>query len=136
MFFYFTLNSRFVSLSQKLKTNHRIIFLTSNERFKASLTLECFFVWRRSVRLKRKLFYENFFVDSLFVLLVNITYFVDQNTNSQHGICKTLWPHAFGISAMLSIEAFSLASELVHVQAVPGSSIDSPVVTPRHDNVK
>ena len=23
----------------------------------------------------------------------------------------------------------------MHVQAVPGSSIDSPVVTPRHDNV-
>ena len=32
--------------------------------------------------------------------------------------------------------AFSLGIELVHVQAVPGSSIDSPVVTPRHDNVK
>ena len=31
---------------------------------------------------------------------------------------------------MLSIEAFSLGNELVHVQAVPGSSIDSPVVTP------
>ena len=136
MFFYFTLNSRFVSLSQKLKTNHRIIFLTSNERFKASLTLECFFVSRRSVRLKLKLFYENFFVDSLFVLLVNVTYFVDQNTNSQHGICKTLWPHASGISAMLSIEAFSLGNELVHVQTVPGSSSDSPFVTPRHDNVK
>ena len=88
MFLYFTLNLRFVILSQKLKTNHRIIFLTSNERFKASLTLECFFVSRRSVRLKLKLFYENFFVDSLFVLLVNVTYFVDQNTNSQHGICK------------------------------------------------
>ena len=81
-------NSRFVILSQKLKTSHRIIFLTSNERFKASFTLECFFVSRRSVRLKLKLFYENFFVDSLFVLLVNVTYFVDQNTNSQHGICK------------------------------------------------
>ena len=90
MFLYFTLNSRFVILSQKLKTNHRIIFVTSNERFQASLTLECFFVSRRSVRLKLKLFYENFFVDSLFVLLVNVTYFVDQNTNSQHGICKTL----------------------------------------------
>ena len=75
-------------------------------------------------------------MDSLFVLLVNVTYFVDQNTNSQHGICKTLWPHASGISAMLSIEAFSLGNELVHVQAVPGSSIDSPVVTPRYDNVK
>ena len=37
---------------------------------------------------------------------------------------------------MLSIEAFSLGNELVHVQAVPGSSIDSPVVIPRHDNVK
>ena len=37
---------------------------------------------------------------------------------------------ASGISAMLSIEAFSLGNELVHVQAVPGSSIDSPVVTP------
>ena len=24
----------------------------------------------------------------------------------------------------------------MHVEAVPGSSIDSPVVTPRHDNVK
>ena len=116
MFLYFTLNSRFVILSQKLKTNHRIIFVTSNERFQASLTLECFFVSRRSVRLKLKLFYENFFVDSLFVLLVNVTYFVDQNTNSQHGICKTLWPHASGISAMLSIEAFSLGNELVHVR--------------------
>ena len=90
MFLYFTLNSRFLILSQKLKTNHRIIFLTSIERFKASLNLECFFVSRISVRLKLKLFYENFFVDSLFVLLVNVTYFVDQNTNSQHGICKTL----------------------------------------------
>ena len=71
------------------------------------------------------------------MLLVNVTYFVDQNTNSQQGICKTLWPHVSGISAMLSIEAFSaLFNELVHVQAVPGSSIDSPVVTPRHDNVK
>ena len=37
---------------------------------------------------------------------------------------------------MLSIEAFSLANELVHVQAVPGSSSDRPVVTPGHDNVK
>ena len=55
-------------------------------------------------------------MDSLFVLLVNVTYFVDQNTNSQHGICKTLWPHASGISAMLSIEAFSLGNELVHVR--------------------
>ena len=44
--------------------------------------------------------------------------------------------HPSGISAMLSIEAFSLGNELVHVQAVSGSSIDSPVVTPRHDNVK
>ena len=136
MFLYFTLNSRFLILSQKLKTNHRIIFFSSIERFKAILNLECFFVSRRSVRLKLKLFYENFFVDSLFVLLVNVTYFVDQNTNSQHGICKTLWPHASGISAMLSIEAFSLGNELVHVQAVSGSSIDSPVVTPRQDNVK
>ena len=116
MFFYFTLNSRFLILSQKLKTNHRIIFFSSVERFKAILNLECFFVSRRSVRLKLKLFYENFFVDSLFVLLVNVTYFVDQNTNSQHGICKTLWPHASGISAMLSIEAFSLGNELVHVR--------------------
>ena len=58
---------------------------------------------------------------------------MDQNTNSKRGIFK---PHASGISAMLSIEAFSLGNELVHVQAVPGSSIDSPVVTPRHDNVK
>ena len=129
MFLYFTLNSRFLILSQKLETNHRRIFFSSIERFKAILNLECFFVLRRSVRLKLKLFYENFFVDSLFVLLVNVTYFVDQNTNSQHGICKTLWPHASGISAMLSIEAFSLGNELVHVQAVPGSSIDSPVVT-------
>ena len=32
---------------------------------------------------------------------------------------------------MLGIEAFSLRNELVHVQAVPGSSIDSAVVTPR-----
>ena len=55
-------------------------------------------------------------MDSLFVLLVNVTYFVDQNTNSQRGICKTLWPHASGISAMLSIEAFSLGNELVHVR--------------------
>ena len=75
MFLYFTLNLRFVILSQKLKTNHRMIFVTSNERFQARLTLECFFVSRRSVRLKLKLFYENFFVDSLFVLLVNVTYF-------------------------------------------------------------
>ena len=37
---------------------------------------------------------------------------------------------------MLSIEAFSLGNELVHVQAVPGSSTDSPVKTPRHDNDK
>ena len=90
MFLYFTLNLRFVILSQKLKTNHRIIFVTSNERFQASLTLECFFVSRRSVRLELKLFYENFFVDSLFVLLVNVTYFVDQNTNSQRGICDPM----------------------------------------------
>ena len=116
MFLYFTLNSRFLILSQKLKTNHRIIFFSSIEKFKTILNLECFFVSRRSVRLKLKLFYENFFVDSLFVLLVNVTYFVDQNTNSQHGICKTLWPHASGISAMLSIEAFSLGNELVHVR--------------------
>ena len=79
---------------------------------------------------------KTFFVDSLFVLLVNVTYFVDQNTNSQRGICQTLRPHASGISAMLSIKAFSLGNELVHVQTVPGSSIDSPVVTPRHGNVK
>ena len=52
------------------------------------------------------------------MLLVNITYFVDQNTNSQRGICKTLWPHASGISAVLSIEAFSLGNDLVHVQVV------------------
>ena len=90
MFLYFTLNSRFLILSQKLKTNHRIIFISSTERFKAILNLECFVVSRRSVRLKLILFYENFFVDSLLVLLVNVTYFVDQNTNSQHGICKTL----------------------------------------------
>ena len=70
-------------------------------------------------------------MDSLFVLLVNVTYFVDQNTNGQRGICKTLWPHASGISAISA-----LANELVHVQAVPGSSNDTPVVTPRHDNVK
>ena len=129
MFLYSTLNSRFFILSQKLQTNRRIIFFSSIERFKAILNLECFFVSRRSVRLKLKLFYENFFVDSLFVLLVNVTYFEDQNKNSQHGICKTLWSHASGSSAMLSIEAFSLGNELVHVQAVPGSSIDSPVVT-------
>ena len=61
---------------------------------------------------------------------------MDQNTNSQRGIFKSLWPHASGISAMRSIEAFSLGNELVHVQAVPRSSIDSLVVTPRHDNVK
>ena len=90
MFLYSTLNSRFFILSQKLQTNRRIIFFSSIERFKAILNLECFLVLRRSVRLKLKLFYENFFVDSLFVLLVNVTYFVDQNTNSQHGICKTL----------------------------------------------
>ena len=60
-------------------------------------------------------------MDSLFVLSVNVTYFVDQNTNNQCGIFKTLWPHASGISAMRSIVAFSF--------------IDSPVVTPRHDNV-
>ena len=116
MFLHFTLNSRFLILSQKLKTNHRIIFFSSIEKFKTILNLECFFVSRRSVRLKLKLFYENFFVDSLFVLLGNVTYFVDKNTNSQHGICKTLWPHASGISAMLSIEAFSLGNELVHVR--------------------
>ena len=81
---------------------------------------------------------KTFFVDSLFVLLVkcHLLWIVDQNTNSQHGIVKTLWPHASQITAMLSIEAFSLGNELVHVQAVPGSSTDSPVVTPRHDNVK
>ena len=90
MFSYFTLNSRFLILSQKLKTNPRIIFFSSIERFKAILDLECFFVFLGSVRLKLKLFYENFFVDSLFVLLVTVTYFVDQNTNSQRGICKTL----------------------------------------------
>ena len=135
MFLYFTLNSRFLILSQKWKTNHKIFF-SSIERFKAILDLQCFFVLRGSVTLKLKLFYENFFVDSLFVLLVTVTYFVDQNTNSQRGICKTLWSHASGISAVLSIEAFSLGNELVHVQAVPGSSINSPVVTPRHDNVK
>ena len=136
MFLYFTLNSRFLILSQKWKTNHNIILFSSIERFKAILDLQCFFVLRGSVTLKLKLFYENFFVDSLFVLLVTVTYFVDQNTNSQRGICKTLWSHASGISAVLSIEAFSLGNELVHVQAVPGSSINSPVVTPRHDNVK
>ena len=87
MFLYFTLNSRFLILSQKLETNHRRIFFSSIERFKAILNLECFFVLRRSVRLKRKLFYENFFVDSLSVLLVNVTYFMDQNTNSECGIC-------------------------------------------------
>ena len=90
MFLYFTLKSRFLILSQKLKTNHRIIFFSSTERFKAILNLECFFVLRKSVRLKLKLFWENFFLDSLFVLLFNITYFVDQHTNSQRGICKTL----------------------------------------------
>ena len=37
---------------------------------------------------------------------------------------------------MLSTEAFSLGNKLVHVQAVPGSSIDCPVVTPRHNNVR
>ena len=90
MFLYFTLNLRFVILSQKLKTNHGIIFFSSTGRFKAVLNLECFFVSRRSVRLKLKLFYENFFMDSLFVLVVNVTYFVDQHTNSQRGVCKTL----------------------------------------------
>ena len=90
MFLYSTLNSRFFILSQKLQTNRRIIFFSSIERFKAILNLECFLVSHRSVRLKLKLFYENFFVDSLFVLLVNVTYFEDQNKNSQHGICKTL----------------------------------------------
>ena len=86
MFLYFTLNSRFLILSQKLETNHRRIFFSSIERFKAILNLECLFVLRRSVRLKLKLFL-NFFVHSLFVLLVNVTYFVDQNTNSECGIC-------------------------------------------------
>ena len=90
MFLYFTLNSRFLILSQKLKTNHRIIFFSSIERFKAILDLECFFVLLGSVRLKLKIFYENFSVDSLFVLLVTVTFFVDQSTNSQRGICKTL----------------------------------------------
>ena len=37
---------------------------------------------------------------------------------------------------MLSIEAFLFGNLLAHVQAVLGSSSDSPVVTPRHDNVK
>ena len=106
MFLYFTLNSRFLILSQKLETNHRRIFFSSIERFKAILNLECFFASLRSIRLKLKLFHENFFVHSLFVLLVNVAYFVDQNTNNQCGIFKTLWPHASGISAMLSIEAF------------------------------
>ena len=87
MFLYFTLNSRFLILSQKLETNHRRIFFSSIERFKAILKLECFSFLRRSVRLKLKLFYENVFVDSLLVLLVNVTYFVDQNTNSECGIC-------------------------------------------------
>ena len=87
MFLYFTLNSRFLILSQKLETNHRRIFFSSIERFKAILKLACFFVLRRSVRLKLKLFCENVFVDSLLVLLVNVTYFVDQNTNSECGIC-------------------------------------------------
>ena len=31
---------------------------------------------------------------------------------------------------------FLFGNLLVHVQAVPGSSFDSPVVTLRHDNVK
>ena len=75
-------------------------------------------------------------MDLLFVLFVNVIYFVDQNTNNQCGILKTLWPHAFGIFAMLSIEAFLFGNLLVHVQAVPGSSSDRPVVTPGHDNVK
>ena len=55
-------------------------------------------------------------MNSLFVLSVNVTYFVDQNTNNQCGIFKTLWPHASGISAVRSIVVFSF--------------IDSPVVTP------
>ena len=46
----------------------------------------------------------------MFVLLVNVTHFLDQNTNSQCGIFKTLWTHASGISAMLSIVAFLLGN--------------------------
>ena len=37
-------------------------------------------------------------------------YFADQNTNSQREIFKALWPHASGISAMLSIVAFLLGN--------------------------
>ena len=137
MFLYFTLNSRFLILSQKLKANHRIIFFSSIERFKAILNLECFFVSHRSVRLKLKLFYENFFVDSLFVLLVKVSYF-ELWTKTQTvnvGFVRPCDPMPLKLLPY-SIEAFSLGNELVHIQAVPGSSIDSPVVTPRHDNVK
>ena len=59
-----------------------------------------------------------------------------KDSSSKGSKTQVLKFHASGISAMLSIEAFSLGNELVHVQAVPVSSIDSPVVTPRHDNVK
>ena len=37
---------------------------------------------------------------------------------------------------MLSIEGFLFGNLLVHVQAVPGSSNDNLVVTPRDHNVK
>ena len=46
------------------------------DKEKLSLPISCEFV-----RVK---------ADSLFVLLVNVSYFADQNTNSQCGIFKTL----------------------------------------------
>jgi len=110
--------------------------LSSIERFKAILNLECFFVFLRSIRLKLELFYEKFFVHWVFVFLVNVTYFVERNTNNQCGIFKTLWPHVCGIFAMLSIEAFLFGDLLVHVQGVSGSFNDSSVVGQRDDNVK
>ena len=106
MFLYFTLNSRFLILSQKLKTNHRIIFFSSIERFKAILNLECFFVSRRSVRLKLKLFYENFFVDSLFLLLVNVTYFVDKTKTVNVGFVRPCDPMPLEFLPCLALKPF------------------------------
>ena len=40
--------------------------------------------------------------------------------------------HASGISAMLSIVTFLLGNKLVHVQVVPGSSIDCPLSTKKN----
>ena len=47
------------------------------------------------------------------------------------GFSRPCAPHASGISAMLSIVAFLLGKKLVHVQVVPGSSIDCPLLVLR-----